>query len=47
MTVTTDLVAAANLTRSGDKLTLTSVTPKEWVLDQETGDQYVVKCKLE
>jgi hypothetical protein len=47
MTVdTTDQNATAKLTRTGDKLKLTSVTPNEWTLDQETGTQYLVTCKL-
>ena len=37
--------AAADVTRKGDKLVLTSPTPKEWGLEQETGDQYLVKSK--
>jgi hypothetical protein len=38
--------AAAKLTRKGDKLVISSFTPKEWELEQETGTQYVLKCTL-
>jgi hypothetical protein len=46
MSVTTQGFASADLTRTGDKLVLSSKTPKEWNLEQETKDQYLVKCKL-
>ncbi|QFZ17776.1 hypothetical protein [Saccharothrix syringae] len=38
--------AAGSLDLAGDKLILNSVTPKEWNLEQEAKDQYVVQCKI-
>ena len=45
--VTANNIATAKLTKNGDSLVLTSDTPNEWNLNQETGDQYVVNCKVE
>jgi len=46
ITVSANGDAAADLTLTGSKLVLSSHTPNEWRLDQETGTQYTVYCLL-